>query len=307
VKKFAIISFLLMLTMAGPAFAQTQDAGAGENGFRFNIGYNGAYLHYEELNPQNGFVNPALGEVLDKDTGWLNGLTTGIRYDNSMSLPFYASFNFDWLTSDHAKYTGALQYPNGTVVIPYYGTTPESIYKGEIDLGYKIWNPAHFSLAPFVGIGYRSWVRGQDALPDYQEIYDWWYGAAGLEAKFRAGRLLAGIDAAALFPFSPTMKTNTAGTRDEAQFTLKSRVGYGVQVPVTYDISGKNEKATDYSVEAAPQFKWFVFMTPYYEHWNVGRSGTVIETVNQQPFDLAMEPKSKTDLYGVKAGLGVSY
>ena len=39
-KKFAIISFLLMLTMAGPAFAQTQDAGAGEEGIKFSVGYN---------------------------------------------------------------------------------------------------------------------------------------------------------------------------------------------------------------------------------------------------------------------------
>jgi hypothetical protein len=303
VKKIAIISFLLMLTMAGPAFAQTQDAGAGENGFRFNIGYNGAYLHYEELNPDN---DPRFGNVLDKDTGWLNGLTTELRYDNPISLPFFAKFDFDWLTSGSAKYTGALQNGSGTI-IPYNGTTPESIYKGEIDLGYKIWNPAHFSLAPILGIGYRSWVRGQDVLPDYQEIYNWWYGAAGLEAKFSAGRLLAGVDAVALFPFSPTMKTNIAGLTDQAQFNLKSRVGWGVQVPISYDISGKNEKATDYSVEAAPQFKWFVFMTPYYERWNVGKSGTVIITSGQVPVFSALEPTSHTDLYGVKAGLGVSY
>jgi hypothetical protein len=302
VKKVAIISFLLMLTMAGPAFAQTQSGGAGENGYRFTLGYNGAYLHYEELNPQNGEIDPVFGEVLDKDTGWLNGLTTGLRYDNSMSLPFFAQFNFDWLTSGSAKYTGALQ--NGT---PITSPTPESIYKGELDLGYKIWNPAHFSLAPYLGIGYRSWVRGQDVLPDYQEIYNWWYGAAGLEAKLRAGRLLAGVDAAALFPFSPTMKTNIAGMTDQGQFTLKSRVGYGVQVPISYDISGENDsRGRDYS-EETQHFRWSVFMTPYYERWSVGKSGTVILTAGQVPVALALEPKSNTDLYGVKAGIGVSY
>lgn len=298
-KKIAIISFLLMLTMAGPAFAQGQAGGAGEEGVKFSLGYNGAYLHYEEINPSN---DPRFGEVLDKDTGWLNGMTTELRYDNSVSLPFFARFDFDWLTSNHAKYTGALQ--NGT---PLTMTTPESIYKGELNLGYKIWNPANFSLAPYLGVGYRSWVRGQDTLPDYQEIYSWWYGAAGIEAKFRAGRLLAGVDAAALWPFSPTMKTNIAGMTDQAAFTLKSRLGYGVQVPVSYDISvNKDVSGRDVS-EPTQQYKFFVFMTPYYQRWNVGKSGTVILTSGQVPVASALEPTSHTNLYGVKAGLGVSY
>ena len=57
-KKIAIISFLLMLTMAGPAFAQVQSAGAGEEGVKFSIGYNGAYLHYEEINPVSEWAIP---------------------------------------------------------------------------------------------------------------------------------------------------------------------------------------------------------------------------------------------------------
>lgn len=298
-KKFAIISFLLMLTMAGPAFAQGQDAGAGEDGFRFSLGYNGAYLHYEEKNP--GI--PQLGSIVDKDTGWLNGLTTELRYDNPAPLPIFARFYFDWLTAENTKYIGALQFQNGTVV-PYNGTTSESIYKGEIDLGYKIWNPSHFSLAPILGIGYRSWVRGNDVPPDSQEIYDWWYGAAGLEARFGYGRLLAGIDAVALFPFSPTMKTNQffGITVDEEQFHLKSRVGYSVQVPISYDISARNDDS-----QRPREYRWFVFMTPYYERWNVGKSGTIIVTDYQVPVGSALEPTSHTDLYGVKAGLGVSY
>jgi hypothetical protein len=294
VKKFAIITFLLMLTMAGPAFAQGQSAGAGEDGFKFSLGYNGAYLHYEEKNPDN---DPRFGSIVDKDTGWLNGLTTELRYDNPAPFPIFARFYFDWLTSGSAKYTGALQ--NGT---PITMPTPESIYKGEIDLGYKIWNPAHFSLAPILGVGYRSWVRGQDVLPDYQEIYNWWYGAAGLEARFNAGRLLAGIDACALFPFAPTMKTNIAGLTDQAQFKLKSRVGWGAQVPVSYDIS-----PTQNDHSGPREYRWFLFMTPYYERWNVGKSGTVIITSGQVPVLSALEPTSHTDLYGVKAGIGVSY
>jgi hypothetical protein len=260
-----------------------QQAGADVRGFSFSAGYNGAYLHYSETNPTSG-------GVLDKDTGWLNGATVEARYD-SHQVPFFVRANFDYLTSNSATYTGALQ--NGT---PLIMKTPETIYKAELNWGVKIWNPGHFTLAPYLGIGYRDWERGRDVLPDYTEHYSWGYGSIGANLAYRvADRLLVGLDAALWLPFCAQMKTNIDHLIDTATFHLESRPGYRFQVPVSYDI---------YKGKA---YRIFTFLTPYYERWNVGRSPNVIVTLGGVPVGVFLEPTSHTDLYGVKAGLGVNF
>jgi len=260
-----------------------QQAGADVRGFSFSAGYNGAYLYYRE-------TNPTTGGFLDKDTGWLNGATVEARYD--AQVPFFVRANFDYLRSNSATYTGALQ--NGT---PLTMKTPETIYKTELNWGYKIWNPGHFTLAPYLGIGFRDWERGRDVLPDYTEHYIWGYGTIGANLAYRvADRLLVGLDAALLLPFCPQMKTNIDHLFDTATFHLEIRPGYRFQVPVSYDI---------YKGEG---YRIFTFLTPYYERWNVGRSPWVTLTLGGVPTGfVALEPSSHTDLYGVKVGLGVNF
>ena len=295
-RKIAFIACFLMLTVAVPVFAeQAQPSGAGENGFKFSLGYDGAYMHYSENQPSGT-------GVFDKENGWLNGLSAELRYDRAFSYPLFARVKFDYINSNHVKYIGGLQ--GGGTFTPYNATTPDTVYKTEFNFGYKIWNPAHFSLAPYIGVGYRDWVRGQDVLPDYEETYSWWYGAIGLEAKYRATkRLLAGVDAALFLPFDQKMKTSVAHTIDTATFHIKSRPGWRVDVPLSYDV---------YTTRAG-HFIAFVFLTPYYEHWNIGQSQTVTltingsPTINGQPVGTALEPTSHTDLYGAKAGIGVNF
>ena len=293
-KKIALVTCFLMFTMSVSAFAgQDQLSGAGENGFKFFLGYNGAYMRYAELQDNNGVEG-----VADKDTGWLNGLNAELRYDRATTYPLFARVDFDYLNSNHAKYTGALQNIITGATIPYVGTTPETFYKTEFNLGYKIWNPPHFSLAPYIGVGYRDWVRGQDVLPDYTEVYTWWYGAIGVEAKYRATkRLLAGVDATLFLPFDQKMKTSDAHTIDTATFHIGNRPGWRVEVPLSYDI---------YTTRAQ-HFVAFVFLTPYYERWNIRQSPTITLTINGTPVGEALEPTSHTDLYGTRAGLGVNF
>ncbi len=278
----AVCSLALMLSNF--AFAG-QQVGAGVNGFSFSAGYNGSQLHYSETNPING-------GVLDKDTGWLNGATLEARYDGAISqVPFFVRANFDYLTSNSATYTGAIQ--NGQ---PLTLATPETIYKTEFNLGYKIWNPDHFTLAPYLGVGYRVWERGQDAFPNYKESYTWWYGTIGANLAYRpVDRVLVGLDAALLLPFNPQMKTNIDNTIDTTTFNLGSRIGYRVQVPVSYDIY----RGKEYNI--------LTFLTPYYERWNVGGSPAVTLTQGGVPAGVSLEPTSQTDLYGLKVGLGVNF
>ncbi len=287
----ALITCLFVLTMAAPVFAeQAQPSGAGENGLKISLGYDGAYMHYSEDQPFGA-------GVFDKENGWMNGLSAEIRYDRAFSYPLFARVDFDYLDSNHVKYIGGLQTGNGTIV-PYNATTPDVFYKTEFDFGYKVWNPGRFSLAPYLGVGYRDWVRGQDTLPDYRETYTWWYGAIGMEARCRATkRLLAGVDAALFLPFGQEMSTSISHTIDPATFHIKSRPGWQVEVPISYDIY----------TTGAGRFAAFVFLTPYYERWDIGQSQTITLTVNGQPVGAALEPASHTDLYGAKAGIGVNF
>ncbi len=264
---------------------QQQVAGSGQSGFSVSAGYNGAQLNYKEIDPN------ARG-VLDKDTGWQNGATVEGRYDGEvLKVPFFMRANFDYLGSGSTRYNGALQ--NGTTLIM---TTSENIYKTEFNAGFKVWNPMSFTLAPYLGIGYRDWERGKDVLPDYKESYTWWYGVAGANLAYRAtGRLLLGLDAALLLPISPEMQTNVAGLYDTATFHIRSRAGYRVQLPASYDVY-KDEK-----------YKIFTFLTPYYERWNVGQSPVVTLTRGGNPVATGIEPTSHADLYGVKVGVGINF
>jgi hypothetical protein len=222
VKKLSIgIGALFVALMLSSVSFAEDSVGAGQRGGTFFFGYDGADLTYKE------FVN---GDVLDKDTGWLNGVYAEYRYD--LRQAFFRA-NFDAVGSDDATYDGALQ--DGT---PLTMSTEELIYKTELDAGYKLLNFGRATLTPYLGIGYRWWDRGKDELPDYKEEYTWWYGVAGANLAVRAtDRLLIGLDAVLLWPIDPEMKTDIAGLVDEAEFDIESELGYRVEVPVSYEIS----------------------------------------------------------------------
>jgi len=213
-------TLFVALLLSSVSFAG-DSVGAGQMGGTIFVGYDGAHLSYKE------FMN---GSVLDKDTGWQNGGYAELRYDEKYA---FIRMNFDVVGSGNATYEGALQ--DGT---PLTMSTKELIYKTELDAGYKALNFGRATLTPYLGIGYRSWNRGKDDLPDYEEKYTWWYGVLGANLACRAAdRLLIGLDAVALWPIDPKMKTDVAGLYDEAEFNIKSRWGFRVEVPASYEIS----------------------------------------------------------------------
>jgi hypothetical protein len=225
-KKILLVGlcFVFMLSIGIMAFAA--GPGAGQSGASISLGYEGAYLSYKEANSLDG-------TTLDKDTGWLNGGSAEARYDAAIAgVPFFVRGTLDFLGSDHARYTGSLQ--DGT---PLRMSTKESIAKTEFDLGIKVWNDRGGTLAFYGGLGYRWWDRGADNLPDYMEKYTWGFGAVGANVAWRiTDRFVLALDTAALIPISPKMKTDIAGLVDVSTFKIKSRPGYRVQLPATYDI-----------------------------------------------------------------------
>ena len=275
-----IICFACILSICND-FALAEEAtssGAGQTGTTMSMGYNGSYLYYQEVVNRN---------VLDKDTGLLYGGYVEVRGDNAYLL-VRISFDYSW--TDSAKYTGALQ--NGT---PLSMTTREEFYRGELSIGYKALNFGSATLTPYAGIGYLNWKRGEDKLPDFQETYSWWYIAVGLNLAYRYNKWVFALDGAIEFPFQSGMTTNTAGLFDTATFNIKSRPGYRVEASVNYTVYTNDD------------LKILVFGTPYYQRWNIKQSDLVILTQNGVPVQYAYEPKSNTDFYGLKIGIGVNF
>lgn len=292
-QKAVLVMFFLVSILSSFAFAQPPEenvAGAGQSGFALSLAYDGAQFKYkEESNPYQslGILNK------DKDTGWLSGVDFDARYDFDLAdTPFFTRFNFDYLNSGKATFTGSAQ--GGT---PTLFNTTELIDRIEFDTGWKALNFGHATLAPFLGVGFRYWERGTGNMNngDYKETYAWMFGAAGADFAFRpAEKLLLTADAALLLPIRPDMKTDRAGAIDTVWFGLGFRLGYRFQLPASFDIYTNK----DYSV--------FTLLTPYYEKWNIGQSSSVLTVkgglTNGQ---LALEPKSNNETYGLKVGIGI--
>jgi len=279
-KVVSVVVCLCFLILSGSVFAEQPNAGSGQKGVSLLLGYDAAYLHYVETTPLSG------GD-LDKDTGWQNGGFGEIRYDLDKA---FARLNVEAIGSNSADYKGSLQ--NGT---PLSMKTKERIYKTELDAAYKLWNESTATLSPYIGAGYRYWKRGEDVLPDYTEKYTWWYAALGANYAYKYNRWMFGIDAAFLWPFSMKMETNVSGLIDDASFHIKPRLGFRIELP------------TSCEVYRTKGMQLSVFGTPYYEQWNIGQSSDVTLTQGGVPVGTAVEPKSNTELYGIKIGLGINF
>ena len=227
------------------------------------------------------------GDLLDKDTGWNNGVYVEARHDDE---DMFARFLFDYVVTNSATYTGSLQ--NGT---PITMSTEEKFFTFEVNAGFKALNFDTATLSPYVGLGYRDWKRGTDNLPDYQEDYSWWYIAAGGNLAYRFNRLVIAADVALLYPFGSQMTTNVAGMVDEASFEIKPHFGYRIEVPVNYEIPQDEN------------LKIFVFGTPFYQKWKLGASDPVTLTQGGIPVGLAIEPDSTTVMYGFRVGVGLNF
>ncbi len=283
-KKFPVLVFIFLFSLSGILSAEQLPAnpGSGNRGLFLSVGYHGNNLDYRE------YVN---GGVLDKDSGWENGIAAEARFE-AERISSRALFEFSG--SDNALYEGADAITNTPITL----RTRERFYRYEADLGYKLLNFRAATLTPYIGIGYWEWRRGRNALPDYLEKYTWYYLPIGLNYVYRNAQWTIGADATVYFPFSMKMETDIAGTADNAAFDLKSRPGFRAEFPATYDI---------YRPKAPNRATIFFFATPYYQYWEIGRSDNVTLTSNGVPADIVYEPKSKTGILGFKAGLGINF
>ena len=278
-----LFCFSVFWAATAQAASAAKNPGSGNQGFILGMAFDGSYLDYRE--------EGSLGDCLDKDTAYLNGLAVEARYETAV---IWTRFAAQYSRSGWADYDGTTQ--DGTPLTMY---TSERTYQYEGDVGYKALNASTSTLTPYIGIGYRIWDRGTDALPDYQEKYTWSYGSAGADYVLRLSRWTAGANAAVRVPFNMRLRSNLAGKFDEATFYLKTRAGFSLELPVTYMFYGYH----DY--RAGPSF--FASFTPYYQYWAIGASDPVKLTKGGVPKDAYYEPDSRADVFGARVGIGLNY
>lgn len=278
-----IFALFLCLGLAiSPIWADASQAyqGPGNNGFYLMAGYDGNSLNYKEYDRSGAFA--------DRDTGWQNGFDVQARYETNR---IWLRGLFEYSKSNDSKYKGT-----SLSGVPMHLKTPEDFYRYEFAIGYKILNIGGAALTPYVGIGYRDWRRGENALPDYLEKYTWGYVPVGLNYVSRFDRWTIGADVALQFPFNMDAKTDMDHAIDSATFHLKARTGFRAELPVSVDIS-----------KSADAMKVFGFLTPYYQHWGIGASNDVTVTSGGVPVGILYEPKSDTNIFGFQVGIGVNF
>lgn len=247
-----------------------------------SLAYNGYWFSYKETEGS---------KVLDKDTGWING--GFIEYRGDTDFLFFR-INVDISGSNSAKYEGSLQDGYGNTT-PYSTTTKEMFFQQEINGGFKLLKLNDFIISPYAALGYRDWLRGENKGYDYEEEYTWLYIGIGFNLVYYISNWKFGLEALFEYPVDPEMRTNLAGQVDDATFKLKPKPAYYINATINYTFYKKNFKSI------------FVFISPYYQRWNIGASDTVTLTQNGTPVAYAYEPSSHTDIFGGRLGIGMSF
>lgn len=174
-----------------------------------------------------------------------------------------------------------------------YGATvtdrTQRLMKYEGNIGYTFGPMDKLLITPYIGIGYRSWEAGSVATPVglfTKEVISWFYIPIGVKADYRFNEkwTIGGVITA-----NPTFgSTYWSEMSDSLDRSLKDRVGYSVELPITY-------RFTD---------TLSVIATPWYERTNLGGSDSyALMNSNGTVTNTSGVPSSWIRQYGLKLGL----
>jgi len=263
-KKNIVSGIIICLVTFYFDFASAQIQG------KFWFGGMGAYLDYKEKEA---------GKVLDKDYGWLPGFEGGFLLSER-----------DWMLRIMGRrVSGDVTYDGQTSEgVPLkFDNEHETIWSVELNYGYTF--KTIINVTPYVGIGYRKWVRGKAQLVqaadgsyvwNYKEVYKWGYVPVGviLEKRFLRSFKI-GFDAAVVFPFNMEMTAY-----------LSEIGGSDLDFDLGWHVGGRCELPIAWYIRPATAF----YINPFYRYWNIGESNIVSGFY---------EPHSITHYYGVSCGV----
>jgi len=183
---------------------------------------------------------------------------------------------------DDTDYDGSTQ-----TGIPVKQTTENDFRKLELNLGYTFKGGLPLSFTPYVGIGYRYWMRD---LGSFKEDYTWFYIPLGLRVAWAPTQQISvALNASVNFTFDGEMTVyDWAGVADTT-VQLDDKPGYSVELPVTFNLARH----------------WAIVMTPWYEYSKIGQSAyePIFYKDGTYTGFVLREPSSRTNQYGLRAGV----
>lgn len=250
--------------------------------FEFGVMYH--YFDYKEDLP---------APLKSTEKGWLPGIYLGWNYNkkNAVYTKVFLEFSYG-----DTKYDGTTQ--SGTPII-YSDDNRQFLFRGEWDIGYNFALTKNISIKPYVGYGYRHWVRGETEWRSIawsiKERYYWNYLPAGLSAEFNmSDKFFLEPNVGIRWMFFGKMRAYfsemMAGYNDP-EFKLGNKLGWYAEIPIRYKFS---------------QY-WSVVVKPWYEYSEIGKSDYEDLTYYGLYEDTYYEPASRTHQYGLNVGMVFSY
>jgi len=217
--------------------------------------------------------NPA---TANREKGTLPGLTTGlsVRQDH-----WFAETGIN-------AWSGNVDYHG-----PVETRTREQIVDWNILAGREIYRRDRGAIGLLAGLGYRNWERDIHSTATASgllETYDWWYGMLGLRGEYDINaRTRLRADVCLTRTINPEIKVDFESNFDDVKLDLGEKTGSRVRLFLDHEL-GETVR---------------VWLSPWYEFWELGRSATRDLTRNGSVIGTVVEPRSKTGNYGIDLGI----
>ncbi|MEJ2593231.1 MAG: hypothetical protein P8178_17910 [Candidatus Thiodiazotropha sp.] len=262
--KGALLALILsILPLTLPAAAP--DAAAGS----FRLGLTAHAFDYEEYDDRDN--------SLDRERGLLPGLSIGATLERER-----------WLVEGSLRYcAGEVDYTSAAVD----SKTDEAILDLQLTGGVRLYREASQGLSLLAGAGYRRWSReihSTATVDGLGETYRWSYGLIGLrgdQALDDHTRLVA--DLSLTRSFNPRLDVDFIRYFDDTRLDLGAKNGFRASLDLQRELG-------------AGRTLW---VKPWYEYWQLGRSSDATLTINGIPTGTLFEPDSETRDWGIDIGL----
>ena len=216
------------------------------------------------------------GSTANREDGLIPGFTAGASVTRGR---WFASTGISaW--SGEVKYHG-----------PVESRTDEQIIDWNVLAGREIYRKGNGEIGLFAGFGYRNWERDIQSTVTASgllETYDWWYGMLGIRGAYHFNDTTQlRVDLGLTRTVNPEIEVEFEANYDDVRLRLGEETGGRALLTLDHRL-GKEMS---------------VWVSPFYEFWELGRSSTQDLARNGVATATVFEPRSETKNFGVNIGV----